>query len=112
VKENMTEKEFKTKIRKEARRIVVKGIIYMIITIVGAIIVSSFEPTISAKVAVEQLNGGDLGFANLQAYSRIKEYGGYGCLLLFILLFAPNVIRVIKLSKTKIAEGDQKDEEI
>jgi hypothetical protein len=82
--------------KKEIKNIIVKLILFMALYGICSIIMVSVEPTISADMAVQQLNGGDFGFAQLNAYNQIKHYLSYGYVIIFILLYVPNIIRFVK----------------
>ncbi|SFR75945.1 hypothetical protein [Anaeromicropila populeti] len=81
---------------KEIKVVILKVIIFAAVCIVVSAVFQSYETTYYNELALKQLNGGADEYAKLKAYGYIKNYLGYGYVLLFLLLFFKNIVDLAK----------------
>ena len=96
--------------KKETKYLVIKIIIFVTMCLITSGVLNAFEPTVTTKLAINQLNGGDAGFAAFNAYTQVKSYIEYGYALIFLLLFYKNIINGIRIIIAKFTKTETETE--
>lgn len=83
---------------------IVKAIVATVIFVAYSIFKGAYVPVLTNQVALSQFEDSNSSFTDLAQYNILMNYLGVFLFVLCVLLFIPEIKKIIKFAKEKIKE--------